>query len=180
MKKPSFKVVWARITSQSGQTFLTKNGITFTYSVSASGDVLMSTSRNRNIPKSDFRDAYSEMPLSGPGAINQTHQGPSYIWGILQDPRIIHPLSKYYPLELFLKCSLPTVDRVELSFFQVELILRLALPASAFKYQPWWGNDKSHVQAKAWKNAGFKVDENGVNLSQGWVRFKRAKKTGLV
>ncbi len=180
MKKPSFAVVWRRIVEHEGQTFFTKIALPFTFRVS--GNTLTPAHVNRNIPKKDIQDAYSKVPFAGPGILApKKYQGRAYIWGILHDPRIsgvfalldAHTTSKYYPLELFLKCVAGAPKHVTLSFQQIDLILRLALPTSAFINRIWWGNDRSHVQAKSWMNAGFEVDAGGVDLDQGWVRFKR-------
>jgi hypothetical protein len=48
------------------------------------------------------------------------------------------------------------------------------LPASAFKYREWWANEQSgsHVQARAWAEAGWRVSE--VSLSRQTVMFERS------
>ena len=182
MKKVSFFTVWRRIVAHAGRTFWTKTGKAFTYKVS--GNHLIPTHTARNIPKKDIQGAYSLVPFNGPGVINRTHQGPAFIWGVLHDPRIVgvFPLlstrskSQYSPLGLFLKCIPASKKKVTLSFAQIDLILRIALPNSAFHRREWWGNDDSHVQARSWLNAGFEVDRNGVNIIEGWVRFRRVSK----
>jgi hypothetical protein len=60
---------------------------------------------------------------------------------------------------------------VGLSFRQVEAILGHPLPASARRHRAWWGNG-GHAHANAWLSAGWHVDS--VNLSSGWVAFRRA------
>jgi hypothetical protein len=181
MPRLTFNQVWKRIVAHEGQKFWTKECKPFTYSVSVTDNVLVPSRTKWNIPKTNFHSAYKMVPFSGPGVINQTHQGPSYVWGILHDARIVglftllnaRHRNQYYPLTLFLKNLPSTSSSVTLSFPQIDLILRIALPKSAFQRREWWGNDRYHVQAKAWKNAGFKVDDNGVDLNQGLVRFKR-------
>jgi hypothetical protein len=39
------------------------------------------------------------------------------------------------------------------------------LPASAYEYQAWWANEKegNHVNARAWANAGWKVESVSFN-----------------
>ncbi|MCP3867758.1 MAG: GIY-YIG nuclease family protein [Gammaproteobacteria bacterium] len=64
-----------------------------------------------------------------------------------------------------------------LSFMELERVLGVSLPKSAFRYPAWWANQRdtsTRSQAKAWLSAGFRVD--GIHLSQvdGWVRFVRA------
>ena len=179
MKPVSFATVWRRIVVHAGKTFWTKQTCPFTYEVE--GDNVKPAGKNRNIPRKDLQDAFDKYPISGPGAINRTHQGPAYIWGILHDQRIIHLPSQHYartprhyePLERYLMATPPIETQLTLSFRQIDMILPLALPLSAFSIRQWWGNDDSHVQARAWLNAGFEVDRNGVNFIEGWVRFRR-------
>jgi hypothetical protein len=68
---------------------------------------------------------------------------------------------KYTPLENYLR-ALPEGQReVTLGFEQIEEILNTKLPSSAYEYRQWWENEKegNHVNARAWANAGWKVDE---------------------
>ena len=44
-----------------------------------------------------------------------------------------------------------------LTYSEIEIILAEKLPDSAYKYKQWWDNN-SHVQSKAWRDAGYKVD----------------------
>jgi len=80
-----FQSVWARITSLSGETFHTKTGIPFSYDAAGSSVVLRNT--ERNLPRSQFRQALARFPISGPGDL-QDLQGPSYMYAILSDPRV--------------------------------------------------------------------------------------------
>ena len=179
MKPVSFSTVWRRIVSHAGKKFWTKMACPFSYEVV--GDHLKPLGKNRNIPRKDFQDAFEKHHSSGPGAINLTHQGPAYIWGILHDQRIIHlpsPLCAhtqhhFEPLARHLMATPITDNQVTLSFRQIDMILRIALPLSAFTTRQWWGNDKSHVQATVWRNAGFEVDRKSVDFVEGWVRFRR-------
>ena len=179
MKKPSFAVVWQRIVACAGKQFCAKGGRSFTFKVS--GNILNPTHTPRNIPKRDFRNAYLLMPFAGPGIINRTCQGPAYVWAILNDQRIVGTSEilasikkpQYYSLKLFLQLVPKKVSTMTLSFAQIDLILRLALPLAAFERRAWWGNDATHVQAKAWTDAGFKVDKNGVDLNERRVRFRQ-------
>ena len=80
---------------------------------------------------------------------------------------------KYTPLEHFLRDLPVTQKEVTLSFEQIERILKSKLPSSAYEYRQWWEHEKegNHVNARAWANAGWKVDE--VNLKRKWARFVR-------
>ncbi|MBS0384222.1 MAG: hypothetical protein JSS00_02605 [Proteobacteria bacterium] len=62
--------------------------------------------------------------------------------------------------------------RLRLSFDDVARIAKVRLPASAFDHPAWWANDsKSHVQAKAWLEAGYKTEN--VDLAAQSVEFVR-------
>jgi hypothetical protein len=45
---------------------------------------------------------------------------------------------------------------VRLSFSDIEAVVG-QLPASAREHRPWWANDKTHSQASAWLEAGYRV-----------------------
>jgi hypothetical protein len=76
---------------------------------------------------------------------------------------------KYDPLTAHL-AAVPEQDaRVEMRFGDVERLVG-GLPASARTYRPWWGNS-SHVQARAWRAAGWHVQE--VHLAESRVVFRR-------
>jgi hypothetical protein len=51
-------------------------------------------------------------------------------------------------------------SEIELSFVQVERVIRSPLPNSASRPQ-WWANEQSsdsrHVQCRAWLDAGFEA-----------------------
>jgi len=82
---------------------------------------------------------------------------------------------KYAPLKNYLR-DLPTGQRqVTLSFEQIEQILKSPLPSSAYEDRRWWDHEKegNHVNARAWANAGWKVDT--VNFGEKWVRLVRMK-----
>ena len=79
---------------------------------------------------------------------------------------------KYKLLEDFMRKAPKHVTNITLSFEQIELIIRTSLPRSAYKYRQWWENQKNNIkrpQAKAWMDAGFKVDK--VDLHGGLVKF---------
>ena len=78
--------IWNRICRFAGETFYTKTGIPFTYHTTNSLVVLENT--NRNIPIGNFEKALN---VSNPSVVAYQKlglQGPSYIYGILMDPRI--------------------------------------------------------------------------------------------
>ena len=80
---------------------------------------------------------------------------------------------KYTPLEQYLKSLPPEQYDVTMSFEQIERIINDKLPASAYKYQAWWANEKNPHQPEkqAITNSGWKVDT--LNLREKWVKFRR-------
>lgn len=82
----SIDTVWSRIVAHEGQTFHQKRGNPFTYTMQ--GSALSPDTTNRLLPRGDFDKALAMMPLDGPGEI-QHLQGPSYIYAILTDERIL-------------------------------------------------------------------------------------------
>lgn len=81
-------------------------------------------------------------------------------------------MAKYDPLAKFLGDSARTVGTVMLSFAQIEDLVGRALPSSARRHRSWWGNDAYHVQAVAWREAGWRVFK--VDMGRQVVTFIRA------
>ncbi|MCL4271181.1 MAG: hypothetical protein KJZ72_16610 [Anaerolineales bacterium] len=81
---------------------------------------------------------------------------------------------KYTPLEKYLLGLPEDQNEVVLSFEQIERIINAKLPASAYEYQAWWANEKegNHVNARAWANAGWKVES--VDFNRKLARLVRA------
>ena len=75
---------------------------------------------------------------------------------------------KYTPLETYLRDLPANQEEVTLSFEQIEGILNDKLPHSAYEYWAWWANEKegNHVNARAWANAGWKVESVDFNRKQ--------------
>lgn len=68
-----------------------------------------------------------------------------------------------------------SVDRVTLTFGEVETILGFGLPESARKYSAWWSNsrtDDSHTWAHLWLSAGWEKEH--VDFVERRVSFRRA------
>lgn len=81
-------------------------------------------------------------------------------------------MSIYTPIRDYL--SKLDVNVVELSFAEIEKIIRRKLPDSASKYNLWWANDRSHTQAEnGWLAAGWEA--HGTNLNLKTVRFSRVR-----
>lgn len=77
--------VWDRIVRYSGETFHQKLGKPFTYE--ASGRTLRLHTTNRMISRSAMDNALDRVPFASTTDC-QGLQAPSYIFGILMDPRI--------------------------------------------------------------------------------------------
>lgn len=81
---------------------------------------------------------------------------------------------KYAPLEQYL-LNLPERGKeVQLTFEQLETILKSKLPASANEMS-WWEHETegNHRNTRAWANAGWKVAQ--VNLAEKWVKLVRVR-----
>jgi len=79
--------------------------------------------------------------------------------------------SKYEPLKNYLVDLAKRGQRkVSLSFEKVESILGFPLCESAYGYQQWWENSRSHSQAKAWLDAGWETGP--VDMRNRIVTFK--------
>lgn len=76
---------------------------------------------------------------------------------------------KYDPLYRFL-ADFPG-NEWSASFDQVEHVLGLPLPNSAYQYQAWWANDSTHSQGRAWLDAGWET--RGVDIYGESVVFVR-------
>ena len=72
---------------------------------------------------------------------------------------------KYTPLEDYLRDLPESQKDITLSFAQIEGILKFNLPASAYEDERWWLREKegNHVNARAWANAGWKVEHVDVS-----------------
>jgi hypothetical protein len=80
-----FAATWARVQQHAGDVFTTVTGKEFRY-LARDNAVEMQTT-NRVLPRSDFEKALARMRVGGLGEL-QDLQGPSYIYAILNDPRV--------------------------------------------------------------------------------------------
>jgi hypothetical protein len=81
-----FETVWGRVSAFAGEEFHTATGLPFTYSVD--GTSVLPDRTNYPLHVSQFRKAFEQLPLPGPGSISKVVRGSSYIYAILTDPRI--------------------------------------------------------------------------------------------
>jgi len=79
--------------------------------------------------------------------------------------------SKYDPLRERLAQDGAAEGRVSFAVLDRHVVGRL--PPSARRWRVWWQNDGagSHVQARSWLDAGYRVDS--VELPNGPVVFRR-------
>jgi len=89
--------------------------------------------------------------------------------------RTVSPRSvgKYDSLRRYLNFRAAFTSVVKLSFAKIDGIMGDNLPMSAFRSEKWWSNSSSSVHAKAWLDAGWKVQE--VNLEEGYAVFRKVK-----
>ena len=82
---------------------------------------------------------------------------------------------KYHRLYAYLSGLQTTEWRT--SFSEIEAILGFELPASARRLRQWWENEssgKSHVQALAWRVAGWETDD--VDLDSETLLFRQLER----
>ncbi|WP_456085750.1 helix-turn-helix domain-containing protein [Limnoraphis robusta] len=79
--------------------------------------------------------------------------------------------SKYQPLLDYLhECD---KGEVTLTFAEIEALMNARLPASARTKRAWWSNrTKGALQAVAWMEAGYRVED--VDLDEQKVTFRKA------
>jgi CBS domain-containing protein len=82
--------------------------------------------------------------------------------------------SRYARLARFLTAQPTGVERIDLSFDQVQQIIRGRLPESARQHRSWWANDtQTHIQSRLWLEASWRVAD--INLSESRVTFARIR-----
>ena len=80
-------------------------------------------------------------------------------------------MSKYDPLRQWLLGLEDTVVSIPMTFEQVQNILQF-LPESAYVLPQWWENNRGHVQARAWMDAGWETED--VDLRGRQLVFRRS------
>ena len=90
MRNESFEMLWKVVTVLEGRVFQTITGKPFQYKIHGTGIIphpSCGKATNRILPRKDLEKAWRRMPVSGPGELHDL-QGPSYLYGILSDPRV--------------------------------------------------------------------------------------------
>lgn len=85
-RKMSFDETWKHIIQYQGEQFVTIRGKSFTYKVE--GNYVINNRTYFPLHKNNFRNAWTEMPVEGPGSFSKSIMGPSYTWALLNDERI--------------------------------------------------------------------------------------------
>jgi hypothetical protein len=83
---------------------------------------------------------------------------------------------KYAPLGEYLGTR--SGDAVTLSYKEMEEIVG-RLPASARNHRAWWANDESHVQARAWLQAGWFAETVDFGVGRVTFRLLRVRTEGV-
>lgn len=79
-------------------------------------------------------------------------------------------ISKYAPIEPHLRTS--GQERVPITFQQIERVIGVPLPPSAFKHPAMWSNNPaSWVMTKYWLAAGYRTES--VDMKNGRLVFRR-------
>ena len=81
-------------------------------------------------------------------------------------------MAKNDPLSDWLRAQRDRTE-VTLGFADIEELIGGGLPVSAHQHPAWWSNEQEgrHVQARAWLEAGWRVD--AVDQRARRVRFRR-------
>lgn len=80
-------------------------------------------------------------------------------------------MGKYTPLTYWLQSQ--NLDKISLSFSEIEKIIGKSLPPSAYKYSRWWVNNENNPQGKSWIDAGYYVTNNTRIYIENMVRFEK-------
>jgi hypothetical protein len=68
------------------------------------------------------------------------------------------PARKYVPLTAFLRDQPPEVERVTLTFAEVEDLIGEPLPRTAYtQRRSWWTNGRTAYRARIWLSVGWRV-----------------------
>jgi hypothetical protein len=88
--KEDFEIVWKRIVMHQGEKFIKKLGDEFTYKI-CEDDFIPSIPKK--VPKTsnklNIQKAYMQWPVKGPSCFSKDIFATSYVWGVLNDSRII-------------------------------------------------------------------------------------------
>ena len=89
----------------------------------------------------------------------------------LRKPRTMKSPRRYAKLNEYF--SRKHEKRAQLTFEQIEKMIERPLPESALNHRAFWANDPKHSQAKAWMDAGWRVE--AMSKEERTVYFARKK-----
>ena len=89
----------------------------------------------------------------------------------LRKPRTTKSQGRYAKLNEYF--SRKHEKRAQLTFEQIEKLIERSLPDSARNHRAFWANDPKHSQAKAWMDAGWRVE--AMSQEERTVYFARKK-----
>ncbi len=80
--------------------------------------------------------------------------------------------TKYEPLQTHLESV--GIDKIEMTFHEIEQFIGSELPGSARKCRAWWSNNPSNgAMTRAWLDAGYKTE--GFSMDQEFLNFSKGK-----
>ena len=90
--KEDFDVIWNRIIENQGKNFFKIRKGKFTYKIGDDNSFIPSVPKSfpKASNKENIRKAYEQWPVSGPSFFSNDIFAPSYVWGVLNDERIIN------------------------------------------------------------------------------------------
>ena len=83
-----FDLVWGRIVEHAGEQFQTRAGRVFRYEI-VDGDRIRTNLADISISRSELARYFDEINGASTGKIAALSGGPSFVWSILGDPRIL-------------------------------------------------------------------------------------------
>ncbi|MGH2821298.1 MAG: DUF7662 domain-containing protein [Actinomycetota bacterium] len=85
---------------------------------------------------------------------------------------------KYIRLAAFLAGQAPELDRITMTFPEIERVVGEGLPPNA-RFPSWWRNDDRKMHSRAWLTAGWEVEDvRGAEAEVDFVRRTRAGRSG--
>lgn len=89
--KEDFETIWNRIIDNQGNNFSTIKKVSFTYSIGEDDSFNPSVPVNhpKASNKENVKKAYDQWPVDGSSFFSKDIFAASYVWGVLNDSRII-------------------------------------------------------------------------------------------
>ena len=81
---------------------------------------------------------------------------------------------RFWDLTEYLRRLPASQNTAKLSLGRIAQLLGDDLPPSAREWEPWWANDETHVQARAWMAAGWRMA--GLNITEERVTINVANR----